>query len=312
MQQRRRCFFCHSPVMRKRLPLTLLLLALIGCAPVRHAYYLSPTNASSHPYHAIPMKNDSLKSAWYGSVLYSTGTSNDLGNDNLWSFEARIHRSHNFSIFQAYYGLNVVMGNYDVSDYYRANYDYRGGLFGIYPTYFDTTYHIQKSSDFYGTYGFSGGINFVIPFDNRRGGSGEWRALGLETSVQQEFGNYLQFRKTLPDTVADVIFRKSVTGSWGIYTEIVGKNRHNTEFGFRIAYGRMFNPKSNFSVQTYFANNNSVIDNSIPISFPLAYLSMAFHVTKSQITGFFQLTGGTYSTCFQTGVNYRIGKGKKK
>ena len=40
--------------------------------------------------------------------------------------------------------------------------------------------------------GFSGGFNAVVPM-----GQGEWRFLGIETALHQEFGDYLHFCRHL-------------------------------------------------------------------------------------------------------------------
>ncbi|HLX66981.1 MAG TPA: hypothetical protein VKR41_08285, partial [Puia sp.] len=45
----------------------------------------------------------------------------------------------------------------------------------------------------FGGLGVQGGINAVVPI-----GIGEWRLLGVETSVIHEFGNYLSLRQQLP------------------------------------------------------------------------------------------------------------------
>jgi len=283
--------------MRKISGLSLLLpfiICFIGCVPERHAYFLSPTNSNANPYAVIPMKTDSLRSANYISALYNIGSANDLGYDNVLAFQLRFHRSHNFGIFQAFYGANISLGSYVISDYFRTKYSDSPNVYGnYYPPYqyFDTVFRVTGRSSFFGNYGFTGGINMVIPFEK-----GEWRPLGIEMSVQNEFGNYLNFRKTLPDSAADIVFRKSFTATLGFYMDIIGKNRHGTEFGYKISYGFPLN-----SINNYYRNVGASI-------FPMCYLSNTFHLTKKRITAFMQANVGTYAQSFQTGVSCRIGK----
>jgi hypothetical protein len=80
--------------------------------------YLSPLDSQTMPYHTIPFKSDSLKSAIYGSLVYSTGTANDRGLDWVGAGQASIYRSHNLGNFQAYYGANITLGTYGMSDFY--------------------------------------------------------------------------------------------------------------------------------------------------------------------------------------------------
>jgi hypothetical protein len=262
---------------------------MIGCIPVTRVYYLSPSNANSNPYHTIPFKKDSVKKASYISALFHAGTANDDG-DYEYAFRINFHRSHNFGDFQAYYGLNGTIGRYSIAEFKNYNYQYQGGFFPAYQVS-DSGYLITQKDLFFGSIGFNGGINLVLPFRK-----GEWRLLGLETSIQKEFGDYLNFRKNLPDTAATVIFRNSTTASIGIYTDIIGRTRRGTEFGYKMALGMVLN-----SAHDYSRYNRADI-------FPVGYWSNTFHLTKGRITGFIQFNFGTFATNFQTGVNYGLAK----
>ena len=262
---------------------------IIGCVPVTKVFYLSPSNANSNPYHTIPLKKDSVKNASYISALFNAGSANDDG-DNEYALRINFHRSHNFGNFQAYYGLNGTIGIYSIAEFKNYKYQAQGGFFPSYLAY-DSGYLIPPKNAFFGSAGFNGGINLVIPFRK-----GEWRPLGLETSIQKEFGDYLNFRKNLPDTAATVIFRNSATATIGIYTDIIGRTRRGTEFGYKFALGMVLNPTNDYSRF-----------NSADI-FPVGYLSNTFHLTKGQITGFLQFNFGTYATNFQTGVNFKLAK----
>jgi hypothetical protein len=243
----------------------------------------------SDPYHAIPLKSDSAKGATYISGVFTGGGANSDWRDAVYAFQGSIHRSNNFGNFQAYYGANLSLGCYHVKEYSR--YDY------YYPN--DSLYNnVPASYNYFGMYGFNGGINTVIPFSN---GGGEWRAIGIEASLQKEFGNYYNFRKNLPDSSADIIFRKNVTGTVGICTDIVTKSRRGIEFGYKAAFGFMLNPQSDY-VHVYNANELS----------PVTYFSQTLHLTRDNITGFIQLNfSNNYAGNMQFGINYMLGRNKK-
>src|SRR4030095_6306622 len=89
-----------------------IVLLFSSCLVHRRGMYLSPLDSQSNPYHTIPLKSDSLKSAVYGSLVYTTGTANDQGRDWVNAGQASIFRSHNLGNFQAYYGGNITLGSY--------------------------------------------------------------------------------------------------------------------------------------------------------------------------------------------------------
>jgi len=270
--------------MKKILTLNLLIIIFFSSC-ITHAYYLSPFNANADPYHTIPLQSDSIKAATYTTGVFTAGGANDGWHDGIYAFQGGIHRSHNFGNFQAYYGANLSIGAYHVNEYYRSEHPY----------YDSITFHIPATNNFFGAYGFNGGINAVLPFRN----GGEWRVIGLETSVQKEFGNYLDFRKNLPDSAADIIFRKNVTGTIGLCTDIISRSRHGAEFGYKMAWGFTLNPQSDYS-HTYSQNNVN----------PIVYFSQTWHLTKGNITGFVQLNLGSYAGNMQFGMNCKLGKNK--
>jgi hypothetical protein len=276
---------------------SLLCITLLNsCMEARQGYYLSPNNANSIPYHPIPLHTDSVRNAIYINGGYYIGTANYFGFDQVSVGQLSIHRSSNFGLFQAYYGADISLGAYNIADFYNSHYHYSGGLFSSIPITDDTIFHIPDKGQFFGSYGISGGINIV----NASAGH-EWRALGIEASVQNEFGNYSDFRKSLPDSAANVIFRKTLTATLGLYTDIIWKGRHHTVYGFKFAGGFILNSKTDYS--------NIITDiRATDNIFPLTYFSPCFHITKEKITGFIQLNFGSYADGFQTGFSYRLGK----
>ena len=252
--------------------------------------YLSPLDSQTNPYHTIPFRSDSLKSAVYASILYSAGTANDQGKDWVHAGQLNIYRSHNLGIVQAYYGASVSIGNYFVSNFYNSHYK-REGLFALYDTPIDTFYHIPANKYFFGSYGLSAGINGVVTRGNK-----EWRYLGVEMTIQKEFGNYYPFRKNLVDSAANVVFRNNLTGTFGIYTDALWSNRNHVQFGFKFALNTMINSRNDYTVQ----NSYSI--------FPLTYFSITYHVGVKQFTGFMQSNFGTKATSFQIGTTFRLAK----
>lgn len=262
-----------------------------GCIPrTQPAYYLSPFDVNSNYYHAIPLKSDSINAAAYANLSFSAGQANAQSGDQLYAFHSNFHRSNNFGKFQAYYGAGLTLGSYHVADYYRVKYS--GGGFGG-PLYSDTIYHLPSSHDFFGAYGFSGGLNFALPFKHSKG---EWR-FGIQTSLQHEFGKYLSFRKSLPDSAIDILATDNWTKQIGIATEWV-KRKRSVELGYKIAVGWSFPSGSNY-----------LGDSSYGKPF---YITNTIHLTKGKVNGFCQINVGNHTTTFQTGVNYMLCKKSKE
>jgi hypothetical protein len=215
-------------------------------------------------------------------MAISSGNANSINitGDYLYAFHSSIQRSHNLGNFQAYYGAGFALGSYNVTEYYRVKYPV--GINSPFPV--DTTYHIPSSNNFFGAYGFYGGFNFVHAFTKRKG---EWR-LGVETSLHNEFGKYLSFRKSLPDTAVDILATYISTKTIGGYMEWLWKRKRSGNIlGFKISGGT-----SIISPGTYKGIENS----SSPF-----YFSGAFHATKKNITWFSQFNAGLNTFIFQTG-----------
>ena len=263
-----------------------------SCLEHRQGMYLSPMNSQPAPYHTIPFKADSMKSAVYGSLIYTTATANDKGRDWINAGQASIYRSHNLGNVQASYGANITLGEYAVTDFYNSHYTPgQAALWGGGDLPIDSFYHIPSHKYSFGSYGISGGINGV-----KSSAKTEWRYLGLETSLQNEFGDYYSFRKNLPDSAANIVFKHHLTGSIGIYTDALWRSKHMTQFGFKFALYMLMNPTSNY---TRF-NTYSI--------FPVTFFVFSFHITANQFTGFMQGNFGTKAASFQIGTSYRIGK----
>jgi hypothetical protein len=263
-----------------------------SCFVHRQGMYLSPLDSQASQYHTISFKSDSVKSSVYASLVYTAGTANDKGKDWIHAGQASIYRSHNLGHLQAYYGISFTLGRYGLTDFYNSHYTPgEAGLIGGGDQPIDSFYHIPSHIYTFGSYGISGGMNGVT-------GSGrkEWRYLGFETNWQNEFGDYYSFRKNLPDSAANIIFKHNVTGSIGIYTDALWRNRQMTQFGFKFALNILVNPTSDYTL----LNTYSI--------FPVTFFSTTFHITAKKFTGFMQGNFGTKAASFQMGTSYRIGK----
>jgi hypothetical protein len=263
-----------------------------GCVAHRQGMYLSPLDSQSMPYHTVPFRSDSLKSALYGGMVFSTGTANDKGLDWVRAAQANIYRSHNLGKAQAYYGANITLGDYGVSDFYNSHYTPgQPGLIGGGDKPIDSFYRIPAGRYFFGSYGVSGGINGLKTLRGM-----EWRFLGLELCIQKEFGDYYKFRESLPDTAANIIFKNNFTGIIGLYTESLWRNRFNTQYGLKFALSMLLNPQGNYTKE----NTYSI--------YPISYFSTTFHITAKRSTGFMQFNFGTRASSFQIGMSYLLAR----
>ncbi len=265
---------------------------LAGCLAHRQGMYLSPTDSQNIPYHTIPFKSDSLKSAVYGSLLYSTGTANDKGQDWVHAGQASMYRSQNLGKIQAYYGADITLGTYGMSNFYNSHYTPgSAGFIGGGDKPIDTFYHIPANRYSFGSFGLSAGMNGVKTLRRM-----EWRFLGFEVALQKEFGDYYKFRRALADTAANIIFKNNLTGVIGIYTESLWSNRYQTQYGLKFSLNMLVNPESNYTMQ----NTYSI--------FPISYFSITYHMTVKHFTGFMQGNFGTKAASFQIYTSYRMGK----
>jgi len=273
---------CQSG-MRPIKPLSALLLGivLLSSSCIHRTYFLSPLQANTSAYHAIPVRSDSIKSAFYTDLAFSGGGMNESWRDGVYSFRAGIHRSHVLENMRLYYGASFIAGDYHVND-----------LNNVYNGSGSTNYNQSIGNKFYGAAGLNGGLSFTAPL----GHYGEWRFIGVEGSFFHEFGDYYQFRKSLPDSAADIIERNQNMGSLGLSTELIFKGRSANQFGIKIAGGSYLHQlHSHTSPNNYYSR-----------TYDLAYFSNTYHFTVRKVTAYFQINLGTKSGHFQAGLNYRL------
>jgi hypothetical protein len=274
------------PVMKKYLLYLLTSIIFLPGCYLRQAYYVSPFNSNNDHYHSMPLKSDSAKSATYFGASIYTGNANTQGADEVFAFQTNVSRAHQFGVFQAYYGADLTLGNYNV-----ASFDSVGNSSTV-------NYGIINSMSggkFFGAEGLAGGINVVLP---GRDGS-EWRALGVEGSSHHEFGDYLAFRNNLPDAAATLIIRNNFFTTLGIYTEAMFKINHGS-VGIKLASGTV--------MESAYRNTNvydNVNDNR---ELSYGYTNMTFSYTYNKWTGYVQADFGTKASGGNFGFNYHIGK----
>jgi hypothetical protein len=265
------------------IPFYLLCTILFGSCTLRNLYYVSPYNGTAAPYHAIPLSADSIKSSTSaGGDLYF-GSANEDGSDNVFLFSGNISRTAQLNHFQAYYGLDLSLGNYEVVKVDSFNNSSSVNFAAI---------NSMDGNKFFEGLGASGGINFVFPFKG-----GEWRVLGLELSSHREFGDYLNFRDKLPDSAATLIVKNDYFTTWGFYSEILSKTNYGN-WGFRFSSGRIIEPDYN-NLGIYDARTNRLLRYS--------YINLATHFTWDKWTTYMQLNFATKATGVKFGAVYQLG-----
>jgi len=277
---------CHGNMTPfKTLLLIGLVTALIFTSCIHKSYYQSPVQGNIPSFHAIPLASDSLKSAVYVTATLSLGGMNERLRDNVISFQGGLHRSHAIDHFRMYYGASLAVGNYNVK-----RYDYY-----YYDTYYADTISINKNAGgkLFGAYGGYGGISAAA----RMGRRGEWRYIGIEGNLFNEFGDYYTFRKSLPDSAATTIDKKKYLGSLGISTELIFKGRSQNKFGMKFAFG---------SYLRSLPYNNGRSSNPYNTQDNLLYFSNTYHFTVQKTTTYVQLNFATHAANVQFGFNYRL------
>ncbi|MEO8711866.1 MAG: hypothetical protein ABI405_07055 [Parafilimonas sp.] len=255
----------------------LIILFFTACTPT--GYFISPMYGNSTPHHTTPMQTDSTKNTWYLNTAFSPGYNNN-SYDYTFAGQANIYRANTFNHFNIYYGSGITLGNYNADLYYSSK-RYNN------PNLTSSTDH------FFGSLNVNGGLNFVIPFNQ----TGEWRVLGLHTSLQQEFGGYLNFRKGFnPDSV-DGVAKSSFLNTVGLSSELAFNLPRNIKLGGFLQY--------NFLIGTeykdiYFGEN---LEAGIT---RYQYISLGFFMGFKRYMFFIQSNNGDQMFSASFGMNYRL------
>ena len=205
---------------------------------------------------------------------------NQLWRDGVYKFQGAVHRGQVLNNFRLNYGASLAAGYYNVKSYYN----YGGSNSSNVPA---------AGTKFFGAWGLYGGLSAAKPLGRR----GEWRYIGIEGSLYNEFGDYYDFRRHLPDSAAQEIDRHKYLGSLGINTELVFKGRSLNKFGIKIAAGS-FLRKLKYNRNAYYSYYRSGDD--------LLYFSATPHFTVRSTTAWFQLSLATHAAHFQAGITFKL------
>jgi len=266
------------------------LACLSGCVPYVHqqAIYVSPFNGNTGEYTTLPLRSDSIRSAFYLRGDYFAGSANDNNNDHLHGGKASAYWARHFGAFQCYSGLDLTMGVYNARAW-DTGFNFSNRL--IPPVNYKEL-DARGGRKFFGGTGFSAGINAVIPL----GRGSEWRFLGVETSLYREFGVYHRFRTGLPDTLTTLDVRDRFYGTIGVSTEIIKKTRKG-DWGFRMAGGSVLGSAYNY-LNLYDSVSKRLLQ--------YGYLNGSFHYTTGRFTGYLQMNGATRANTGHIGFVYRL------
>ncbi|CAN5740658.1 hypothetical protein BH10BAC2_BH10BAC2_45590 [soil metagenome] len=160
---------------------------------------------------------------------------------------------------------------------------------------FDTAVINKNAGDkFFGSANLGAGINIAIPMGN----FGEWRILGITGSLQNEFGQYLQFRQNLEKNNVHVtgLIASNILATTGISSELAfatktGSFSFHTQLNFLLG-------KSYF--YTDYGTEGQIQDKRY------TYVSNSFALTVHRFTGFAQVNTGRHMSNFGMGINYSL------
>ncbi|BAV09253.1 hypothetical protein FLA_5301 [Filimonas lacunae] len=234
----------------------------------------------------------------YANSSIQAGGANSGLKDNTFHWQGNIYRTHQLGLIQAYYGAGLTLGNYQVAKLDSVP-RLAAGL-GV------TQVNSTAGNKFYGSGNIHGGINLCIPF-GRISNSGEFR-FGVKSSLHQEFGNYLSFRKALnPDSLSGLV-TNNVLGSFAFTSELVfSLDRRGRKLGLGGEFGCLVGKDyrdNNFGKGDIYYNN---------LKSRYTYISGIIQLTFGNLwTAYVQQTFGTRVVAFHAGVNYRLFAKRKK
>lgn len=273
---------------------------LLGCWFITgcHTYtatYTHPLYGSSTPYKTMPLKSDSLRSALYGSASLTNGNNNDLLRDRHFHLSGNLYQARQFSFFHIYYGANINAGSYKVKPYEHED-PLRG--FRI-----DTAIiNSMAGSKFFGAWGLNAGFTFTIPHHKIGRYGGEWRVLGIHASFQNEFGDYLQFRRQLDETAVTKLMDNNRLNTLGISTEWVFKSAGNKSLSMLFQYNLLLGREYQYRIYSGRSKGKHQFN----------YVSAVFHINAGGYSPFLQFNAGKEMLSANLGLNCRLAAFKKK
>lgn len=264
----------------KLYPIVISVLFFAGCSST--SYYQSPLHANTNGYKSIPLQRDSTSNAIYGTAMISGGAANDNLRDGLRGFTVELHRAHNLGRFQAYYGITGTTGRYRVD----STHNEKGGYFN---RALDTALiNSNTGSKRFSSLGGFAAVNYVLPTS-----FGEWRVAGVELAWQREFGDYLKFRRMLPDTASNMIDKRKSFFTVGVSTDVLFAT-NNGSFGLKFAF--ITNPTG---VNGYDVDRNVY-------QYTSSHFASTIHAEFNRFNAFTQLNIGDHAVTFIGGGGYRL------
>lgn len=258
------------------------LVILLHSACIRKSVFRSPYTNLQNSYHVMPLLSDSNRSANYLSLASSHGFSNDDWTDGLVMAQIKYHHAVNLGNFQGFAGAHAHAGYYRISQtsYFDNYYN---------EPWQDSTYPGPTGKQFTGSVGINAGMVYTLAFGKRV----EWRILGVEFSAGREFGDYLQVRKEIPDSVVTYIDKRNTPVTLGGFSELLFKpSNPKFRFGYQLAIGSGIHKMNNA-----FRNREQLIT---------TYVNNTFHFTVNRYTGYVQARIGNYFGAAQLGFTYRL------
>ncbi|MBX2921831.1 MAG: hypothetical protein KF746_06550 [Chitinophagaceae bacterium] len=265
---------------------------LISGCHIYTATYTHPLYGGSTSYKTMPLRSDSVHTALYASAGFTRGNSNDLLRDRYFHFSGNIYQAHQFSFFHVYYGANIHMGSYKVKPYHSAI-----------RLRIDTAFINNMAGDkSFGAWGSQAGFTVTVPLRSAGGRyRGEWRILGVHGSLQNEFGDYLWFRRQLDSSHVTRSVHNHQLKTLGLSSEWAftsGKGSLNMLFQYNFLLGREYQYK--------------IYSGRYPGKYRYGYFSAAFNFSVHNYSPFFQLNLGREMISTNIGLNYRLAGFKKK
>ena len=266
--------------MKPRLNLTIFgLLAILCTQCSRYSYYMSPMHTVDHPYRPQLLAADSATKATFLNFSLSGAGYNDDLVDGAWLLQSSVFNTHKFGNFRGWYGGTIGFGTYDVAEYSGYN------AFGNTDPNF---INIHAGNASMGGVGVFGGLSVVTPIDDRA----EWRVLSIETSYLKEFGQYLQFRNKMNDTLVDAFYNPSYFFTTAFGTEFATKTKKGS-FGVKLNYIMDWN-----RLTGSFENGK--------INPRQTAFTTTFHFGSGPVNYFLATGFGSYAFSMQFGMNFRL------
>ena len=256
---------------------------LTGCIE-RRAFFLNPYQGITPTYRSVQLQQDSIRSAFQATGALITSQANPQYNDHVFQFNANISRTHTHKFIGFRYGASFSYGSYEVSridsfgNSNTVDYKYINDHAGNYST---------------GGYGIDGAVHLLHVNDGV-----EWRVVGMEFTLNKEFGDFYKFRLDMPRNSATIIDSADVFSTLGVYTEVIntkGKMRP----GFKFGYGRALRPALGTSDGNFFD-----LDHVLKFK----YYTFAGSIRTERSTFFLQMNLGEKGRSVQAGGSFRLGR----